>query len=77
MEPYDDASVTGEGFFARAEYVFGESACFGLRTYAGILLTGRASSDDFHCRGINRRCEVTAKLGLLGAAARLAFRFPG
>jgi hypothetical protein len=37
--PYDNIDITGSGFYAQGEYVIGLSKWFGIRPYAGLILT--------------------------------------
>lgn len=36
---YDDVDITGSGFYTQGEYIFGLTKWFGVRPYAGLLLT--------------------------------------
>lgn len=72
--PYSDDMSTGEGFYAQGEYVLVPSAWFSPRAYAGTLFT--FSSPDDYCREHDIHCEVSAKIGFLGAKGRLTIPIP-
>jgi len=44
--PYDDVDITGSGFYAKGEYVFGITKWFGIRPYAGLVLTSADNNVD-------------------------------
>jgi hypothetical protein len=37
--PYDNVDVIGSGFYAQGEYVLGITKWFGVRPYAGFMIT--------------------------------------
>ena len=43
--PYDDSNIMGSGFYAQGEYVYGISKWFGLRPYAGVVITSTDNSN--------------------------------
>lgn len=71
--PYDDSNITGSGFYAQGEYVFGVTKWFGIRPYAGLVLT----SADKNVDQLNLpEYKVTSKAFLLGGKARVAAPIP-
>jgi hypothetical protein len=72
--PYHDDMSTGEGFFLQGEYVLVPTAWFSPRAYAGTLIT--FSSPDGYCSDQDIGCEVSAKIGFLGAKGRLTIPIP-
>jgi hypothetical protein len=71
--PYDESDITGSGFYAQGEYVFGISKWFGIRPYAGLVLT----SADKNVNEQNQpEYKVTSKAFLLGGKARVAAPIP-
>jgi hypothetical protein len=71
--PYDDVNITGSGFYAQGEYVFGISKWFGLRPYAGIVVT---SPDNNENQQNQPDYKVTSKSFLIGGKARIAAPIP-
>lgn len=68
---YED--IGGSGFYAHAEYVLGVTKWFGLRPYAGIILTSNDKDED----QLNQHnYKVTSKAFLLGGKARLCAPIP-
>jgi hypothetical protein len=71
--PYDDVDITGSGFYAQAEYVFGISKWFGIRPYAGLIIT----SPDKNVNQQNQpEYKVTSKAFLIGGKARIVAPIP-
>ena len=71
--PYDEVNITGNGFYAQGEYVIGLTKWFGIRPYAGLILTSAdKGTDEFSQFGY----QVTSKAFLLGGKARLAAPIP-
>lgn len=68
----NELDVDGDGFYAQGEYIFGITKWFGLRPYAGLLLT---SSDGGNPHG-EPNYKVTTKAFLLGGKARLCAPIP-
>lgn len=72
--PYDDSNITGSGFYAQGEYVFGVTKWFGIRPYTGLVLT----SADKNVDQLNLpEYKVTSKAFLLGGKAVLQHLFLG
>ncbi len=68
--PYDDVDITGSGFYAQGEYVIGISKWFGIRPYAGLVLTS-------HLKQQNQpEYKVTSKAFLFGGKARIVAPIP-
>lgn len=70
--PYDEVDITGSGFYAQGEYVFGITKWFGLRPYAGLVLT----SADKNVEQNQPEYKVTSKSFLLGGKARVCAPIP-
>ena len=68
----DELEVDGDGFFAQGEYIIGISKWFGIRPYAGLLLT---SSDGGNPQG-EPNYKITTDVFMLGAKARLCAPIP-
>lgn len=68
----NELDVDGDGFYAQGEYIFGITRWFGLRPYAGLLITstdgGNPQSDPNY--------KVTTKAFLLGGKARICAPIP-
>lgn len=71
--PYDDVDITGSGFYAQGEYVFGITKWFGVRPYAGLVLTSADKNDDEQNQP---EYQVTSKAFLLGGKARISAPIP-
>jgi len=69
--PYDDVDISGSGFYAQGEYVFALTSWFGLRPYAGFIITSTDENDDYV-----PDYKVTSKAFLLGGKARFAAPIP-
>jgi len=63
----------GTGFYGAAEYVVIMSRLFSPRAYSGLLLT---HPNPEGCRTQNGPCDVSAKMGFLGAKARFSVPIP-
>lgn len=70
--PYDDVAITGSGFYAQGEYVFGLTKWVGIRPYAGIVIT----SPDSNNLPYGQDYKVTSKAFLLGGKARICAPIP-
>lgn len=68
--PMEDIDLTGTGFFAKAEYIFGFNKWVGVRPYAGILFTTPDDNEDYPGYG------VSANIFLLGGKGRVALPIP-
>ena len=73
--PDDDSKATGSGFYGAVEYVRPLSRWIGLRPYAGVQITS-PDDEDPRCAALGLDCEVTAKIGFVGAKLRLALPIP-
>nr|WP_321236870.1 hypothetical protein [uncultured Psychroserpens sp.] len=72
--PYDeDIDITGSGFYAQGEYVVGISKWFGLRGYAGLILT---SADENDKSQNDPEYKVTSNAFLIGGKFRIAIPIP-
>jgi hypothetical protein len=71
--PYDEADISGSGFYAQGEYVFSMSKWFSVRPYAGIILTSENKSENQQ-NLVNYK--VTSKAFLLGGKARICAPIP-
>ncbi|MDR6844958.1 outer membrane beta-barrel protein [Flavobacterium granuli] len=70
---YENADITGTGFYAQGEYVFGLTKWVGIRPYAGIILTAT------HNNVINQSQQdyrVTTNAFLLGGKVRICAPIP-
>ena len=72
--PYDDVNIGGSGFYAQGEYVFGLTKWFGIRPYAGIIITSPDEITDplYEQQGY----KVTSKAFLFGGKARICAPIP-
>ncbi|WP_460219509.1 hypothetical protein [Psychroserpens sp. MEBiC05023] len=71
--PYEDVDISGYGFYAQGEYVIAISKWFGVRPYAGLILTSEDNSDlEINEAGY----KVTSKAFLLGGKFRVAIPIP-
>ena len=72
--PYDeDIDITGSGFYMQGEYVLGISKWFGLRGYAGLILT---SADDNDALQSDPEYKVTSNAFLIGGKFRVSVPIP-
>lgn len=70
--PYDDFDMTGNGFYAQGEYVFGLASWFGVRPYAGVVI---ASGDKQLAEG-TPVYNIKTNAFVIGAKARIAAPIP-
>lgn len=72
--PYDDVDISGSGFYAQGEYVFGLTKWVGIRPYAGIVIT----SPDGITNPLYQQedYKVTSKAFLFGGKARICAPIP-
>lgn len=68
----DDSDITGSGFYAQGEYVWGLTSWFGVRPYAGMII---ASSDEPTEPGMPQY-SIKSNAFLLGTKFRLAAPIP-
>lgn len=68
--PYDDVDLTGSGFYAQGEYVFGISKWFGIRPYAGVIFTHADKNENLP------GYKVTSDAFLFGGKARILAPIP-
>lgn len=68
----DELDIEGNGFYAQGEYIFGITKWFGLRPYAGLILTSADGNDQQNLP----EYKVTTKALLLGGKARLCAPIP-
>lgn len=71
--PYDRTNIDGNGFYAQAEYVIGMSKWFGVRPYAGIILTSESKNEN---QQNLLNYKVTSKALLLGGKVRICAPIP-
>jgi hypothetical protein len=71
--PYDEADISGSGFYAQGEYVFSMSKWFSVRPYAGIIFTSENKSEN---QQNLLNYKVTSKAFLLGGKARICAPIP-
>ncbi|HQZ24418.1 MAG TPA: hypothetical protein PLD18_03890 [Flavobacterium sp.] len=71
--PYDDIDITSSGFYAQGEYVIGITKWFGVRPYAGLVVT---SADKNAYQQDQPNYKVTSKAFLFGGKARVAAPIP-
>jgi len=71
--PYDDSATLGTGVLAMGQYAYRASSWVEPRGYAGLLLT---FPDDEACLPTTAECEVTSKIGFLGAKGRFTIPIP-
>jgi len=69
--PNDDLEIYGHGFYAQGEYVYALSSWFGLRPYAGFIITSADENEDY-----SADYKVTSKAFLLGGKARILAPIP-
>jgi hypothetical protein len=68
----DELDVNGDGFYAQGEYIFGLTKWFGLRPYAGFIIT---SSNGGNLQN-QPEYKVTTKAFFLGGKARICAPIP-
>lgn len=68
----DELEVNGDGFFAQGEYIIGISKWFGIRPYAGLLLTSTGGGNP----NGEPNYKITTDVFMLGAKARLCAPIP-
>lgn len=68
-----DIDVSGSGFYAQGEYVHNLTKWFGIRPYAGLVIT---SPDDNTDLQFPEDFQVTTKAFFLGGKARIAAPIP-
>lgn len=71
--PDDESDIFGNGFYAQGEYILNLNTWFGLRPYAGLILTSPDSSDNQENQSAY---EVTSKAFLLGGKIRATAPIP-
>lgn len=71
--PYDNVDITGNGFYTQGEYVIGLTKWFGIRPYAGLILT---SADKTGTQQNQPDYKVTSNAFLLGGKVRVAAPIP-
>jgi len=72
--PYASSSdAIGSGFYAQGEYVLGITKWFGIRPYAGVILTWPDNNDNTFNQD---NLEVTSRAFLIGGKIRLAAPIP-
>ena len=71
--PNSDIDVSGSGFYAQGEYVHNITKWFGIRPYAGLVIT---SPDDNKNKQFPEDFQVTTKAFFLGGKARVAAPIP-
>lgn len=71
--PYDNSDVTGSGFYAQGEYVWGITKWFGVRPYAGLIITSSTKNTNLQNQP---QYEVTSKSFLLGGKVRVIAPIP-
>lgn len=71
--PYDNEDVTGTGFYAQGEYVYGITKWFGIRPYAGLVIT--SAEKNINTQNLPEY-KVTSKSFLLGGKARVSAPIP-
>jgi hypothetical protein len=69
--PYDEADISGTGFYAQAEYVWNPYTWLGVRPYAGVVI----ASDEINEPGM-QQMSIKSNAALLGAKARLTAPIP-
>ncbi|WP_264566039.1 outer membrane beta-barrel protein [Flavobacterium sp. N3904] len=70
--PYDATDVTGSGFYAQGEYVINISKWFGVRPYAGFIVTSPDNTD----KPYQSEYKVTSQAFMFGGKVRLAAPIP-
>lgn len=69
----DNVDISGSGFYAQGEYVLGISKWFGIRPYAGLILTS-PDNDDYQQTQLGYK--VTSNAFLLGGKVRVCAPIP-
>jgi hypothetical protein len=69
--PYDETDVSGEGFYAQAEYVYSPHTWFSLRPYVGMVFAS-GESDEKTMPGY----RIKSNAALLGGKIRLTAPIP-
>ncbi|REH00354.1 hypothetical protein [Flavobacterium aquicola] len=75
MEGYgnqNEVDVDGGGFYAQGEYIFGITKWFGLRPYAGLVITSTDGGNPHN----QPNYKVTTEAFLLGGKARICAPIP-
>ncbi len=70
--PFDDVDISGSGFYAQGEYVYGLTKWFGVRPYAGFVFTSPDKSNKYDRFGY----KVTSSAFLFGAKTRVSAPIP-
>jgi len=70
--PDDNSDIDGNGFYAQGEYVFGITKWFGLRPYAGFIITSSPKNEIEN----QPQYKVTSKAFLFGGKARICAPIP-
>ena len=68
---FDDVDIDGSGFYAQAEYVVALTKWFGIRPYAGLIITSKNNNVQS-----NLDYRVTTKAFLLGGKFRVVAPIP-
>ncbi|UOK43383.1 MULTISPECIES: hypothetical protein [Flavobacterium] len=69
--PYDEADLTGSGFYAQGEYVWNLKSWFAFRPYAGVIIASGDSDEP----GMEEY-KIKSNAFLLGAKARISAPIP-
>lgn len=69
--PYDEADITGTGFYAQGEYVWNLRSWFGFRPYAGLIIASGDSSEP-----TIQEYKIKSNAFLLGAKVRISAPIP-
>lgn len=70
--PYDDADISGSGFYLQGEYVLDLANWIDIRPYAGLILT-KSDTDN---QQNEPNYKVTSNAFLIGTKARIKAPFP-
>ena len=70
VAPNDDSDITGDGFYAQAEYVWAPRSWFGVRPYVGMIIASEETKEE----GV--REYIKSNAALLGAKVRLVAPIP-
>ncbi|MEY2868009.1 MAG: hypothetical protein RIR01_413 [Bacteroidota bacterium] len=70
--PYEDVDISSTGFYAQGEYVLGITKWFGLRPYAGIILTSGNVTENESLK----EYKVNTKAFSFGGKVRLVAPIP-
>ena len=68
----DESEVYGSGFYAQGEYIFGFTKWFGVRPYAGFIVTDTDENEKY----IGQEYAASSAAFLIGAKFRLAAPIP-